>query len=159
MEKASGTLSCRRREDTMSFLTDARKALTTVVYYFTSIVMCDKEYPDRCKEMDEDLYAIRCGGLLYIRFLVMQRRYVLSSKAYKLHAGGYYELEDLESSICFGSVQKTQKDEQAESVGNKKYVIVGPDTHGYDFYSVGKIKVSADGRTYYVITAHPMKRG
>ena len=121
--------------------------------------MSDEQSADKCKELDEDLDAIKGGGLLYIRFLVMQKRYVLSSKAYGLHADGYYELEDLENSICCGSVQKTQKDERSESLGNKKYVIVGPDTHGYDFYSVGKIKTSADGRTYYIITAHPMKRG
>jgi len=114
---------------------------------------------NECKSFDENGTAPKAGGLLYIRVLVRQKRYVLSSKAYMLHSEGYFELEDLENSICCGSVAKTEKDERSESLGNKKYVIVGPDMHGYDFYSVGKIKRSGGGHTYYLITAHPMKRG
>ena len=114
---------------------------------------------DERKDVDEKVAARAAGGILYIRHLVTQKRYALSSKAYDLLADGYFELEDLENSICCGTVQKTQNDEQKNCVGNKKYVIVGPDTHGYEFYSVGKIKISADGHMYYVITAHLAKRG
>jgi hypothetical protein len=121
--------------------------------------MLGDEMSDECKEVDEFVAGTTAGGLPHIKFLVARKRYVLSSKAYGLLAEGYYELEDLENSICCGTVRKTQKDEREDCLGNKKYVIVGPDTHGYEFYSVGKIKIAADGHTYYVITAHLMKRG
>jgi len=121
--------------------------------------MPDDDCAEECKEVDGSLTGTRTGGLPHIKFLVARKRYVLSSKAYSLLADGYFELEDLENSICCGIVRKTQKDEQEDCVGNKKYVIVGPDTHGYEFYSVGKIKTAADGHTYYVITAHLTKRG
>jgi hypothetical protein len=112
---------------------------------------------DGCKEVDEPKPT--AGGLSHIKFLIARKRYVLSSKAYTLLAEGCYEFEDLENSICYGTIRKTEKDERKDCVGNKKYVIVGPDTHGYEFYSVGKIKIAADGHTYYVITAHLTKRG
>ena len=95
----------------MSVFIWPRKVLTASVQCFTSSLMCEEPYADECKELDENLDAIKVGGLLYIRMLVTQKRYALSSKAYRLHADGYYELEDLENSICCGSVQKTQKDE------------------------------------------------
>jgi hypothetical protein len=109
---------------------------------------------DECKQLDEYEGGIKAGGLAYVKYLVSKGRYALSPKAYGQHAEGYYELEDLENSICCGKVHKTEKDERKECLGNKKYVIVGPDTHGYEFYSVGKIKPSDDGHIYYIITAH-----
>lgn len=33
-------------------------------------------------------------------------------------------------------------------------MIIGYDTNGYGFYTVGKIMSSGDGRRYYLITAH-----
>lgn len=121
--------------------------------------MLGDEIDDTCKDVDTSAPETMAGGLRHIRYLVAHKLYALSSKALSLIAEGYFELEDLENSICCGIVTKIQKDEQNDCLGRKKYVIIGPDTHGYDFYSVGKIKLSADGHTYYVITAHSAKRG
>jgi len=72
----------------------------------------------------------------------------------ELQSEGYFELEDLEHSIIHGTVEKTESDEFQDSVGNKKYIIIGPDTCGYLFYSVGRIQNFDGSRMYVVITAH-----
>jgi len=96
----------------------------------------------------------KSGGIRHIRILVAGGRYELSEKVFGLLADGYFELEDIESSIRTGRVLKSQKDELAASVGCKKYVITGTDTCGYGFYTVGKIMKSSDGYYYFFITAH-----
>ena len=35
-----------------------------------------------------------------------------------------------------------------------KYVIVGRDTHGRPFYTVGKVVQGSEGQFYFYITAH-----
>src|ERR1700683_2305110 len=95
---------------------------------------------DWCKTMDKPPRRVRGGGIALIRYLVATERYRLSEKAYELHSQGYFELEDLEHSIQSGTVHKTEKDKLKNSVGNKKYIIVGRDTCGYLFYSCGKIQ-------------------
>jgi hypothetical protein len=96
----------------------------------------------------------RSGGFPLIRELVAKRRYLLTEKAYELLSQGYFELEDLEHSIENGTVIKTERDELKNSIGNKKYTIIGPDTCGYAFYTVGKIQKLGHARKYLVITAH-----
>jgi hypothetical protein len=90
----------------------------------------------------------RSGGFPLIRELVGSGRYKLTEKAYELHSQGCFELEDLENSILCGAVVKTECDELNDSVGNKKYTIIGPDIAGYDFYSVGKIQRLEGSRLY-----------
>ena len=104
--------------------------------------------------MDKPSRRVRSGGLALIKYLVATERYRLSEKALELLGLGYFELEDLEHSIQCGTVLKTEKDELKNSVGNKKYVIVGRDTFGYLFYSCGKIQKFEGGKEYFVITAH-----
>lgn len=79
---------------------------------------------------------------------------MLTEKAYELLSQGYFELEDLEHAVVHGTVIKTQSDELKNSIGNKKYTIIGPDTCGYPFYTVGKIQRLRRSRIYLVITAH-----
>lgn len=104
--------------------------------------------------MDDVPRNVQSGGFPLIRYLVANQRYVLSEKVLELLADGYFELEDLEHSICNGTVAKTECDEFTDSVGNKKYTVIGPDKCGYLFYSVGKIQSFDGSRTYVVITAH-----
>lgn len=104
--------------------------------------------------MDDVPRSVRSGGFALIRYLVAHQRYLFSEKAWELHSEGYFELEDFECSIVNGKVEKTELDEFQDSVGNKKYIILGPDTCGYLFYSVGKIQSFDGARVYVVITAH-----
>jgi len=78
----------------------------------------------------------------------------MDGKVYRSIEDGFFRLEDLESSICTGHVRKTERDELKQSIGNRKYVIIGLDMEGYDFYSVGKIMTAEGSKFYYVITAH-----
>jgi len=107
-----------------------------------------------CLIMDDIPRDVRSGGFPLIRYLVANQRYVLSEKVLALLADGYFELEDLEHSICNGSVAKTECDELADSIGNKKYTIIGSDESGCLFYSVGKLQSFDGSRIYVVITAH-----
>ena len=81
-------------------------------------------------------------------------QYLLTEKAYELLSQGNFELEDLEHSIVNGRVIKTEADELSDSIGNKKYIVIGPDISGYDFYTVGKLQKLEGSRIYLVITAH-----
>ena len=104
--------------------------------------------------MDMPPRSAQSGGYPLIRYLVAQRQYILTEKVLDLLGEGYFELEDLEHSIVNGHVEKTECDELEDSVGNKKYIIIGPDKCGYLFYSVGKIQSFDGSRLYIVITAH-----
>jgi len=110
---------------------------------------------EECKSVDEFDEGPRAGGLPHIRYLIVRQRYLLLEKAQQLYREGYFELEDFENSVCHGEVVKTERDEMRDCKGHKKYVIIGPDTHGYDFYSVGKIKSESGECVYVVLTAHP----
>ncbi len=96
----------------------------------------------------------RSGGFPLVRELVANGRYLLTEKVYDLLSQGCFELEDLEHSIVHGTVMKTERDELENSIGNKKYTIIGPDICGYPFYTVGKIQKLSGSRIYLVITAH-----
>ena len=104
--------------------------------------------------MDKCPRSAQSGGLPLIRYLVANECYLVREKVLVLLSDGHFELEDLECSIVKGVLEKTESDEFRDSVGNKKYVIVGPDRCGYPFYSVGKIQSLDGSRIYLVITAH-----
>jgi len=96
----------------------------------------------------------RRGGLSLIQNLVRQGRYDWSNKVDQLINAGWFDEEDLEECILTGVVQKTEKDLFKNSVGNKIYVVIGRDTHGNPFYTVGKILKANDGNFYFFITTH-----
>lgn len=117
--------------------------------------MFESSEPDGCLIMDGTTpRSVRSGGLPLIRYLVAEQKYLVSQKVLDLIGEGYFELEDLENSILKGDVEKTEHDEYENSVGNKKYVIIGPDTCGALFYTVGKIVRLSGSRIYLVLTAH-----
>jgi len=111
----------------------------------------DKEQVQSLYDLEE---AEKAGGLTLIRALVCRSQYRLSGKVELLIAEGYFDVEDIEACIQTGSVRKTERDELACCIGNKKYEIQGCDTQGHLFYTVGKIITSSDGKLYFVITAH-----
>jgi len=94
------------------------------------------------------------GGIDLIKILVSKKLYRYSSKVESFLEDGYYTTEDIELCIETGSVYKVERDEQKNSIGNKKYVIKGKDTCGNDFYTAGKIINCDGGRVYFLITAH-----
>ena len=89
-----------------------------------------------------------------IKYLVDRYEFDWSAKVNQYMEDGWYDVEDLRLCVMKGSIHKTERDERADSAGNKKYVIIGHDTKGYEFYTVGKIKRTAEGKTYFFITAH-----
>lgn len=48
----------------------------------------------------------------------------------------------------------TERDEFGQAVHRMKYVILGRDTHGRPFYTVGKVLRGPSGQFYFYITAH-----
>jgi hypothetical protein len=110
----------------------------------------DSEHPGKGVLLERP----RCGGLRLIRYLMRTDLYEMAPKVYRFIEDGAFTPEDIERAICTGHVQKMERDELGQAVGNKKYVIVGYDMQGYGFYTVGKIMASSEGKIYYVITAH-----
>lgn len=97
---------------------------------------------------------IRQGGLPLIRELVLSGAYHWSKKLQKQIEDGWFSRGDLLECVLTGTIHKTERDELKDSVGNKKYVIIGRDTHGNPFYTAGKIKRAGDGKYYFFITGH-----
>jgi hypothetical protein len=52
------------------------------------------------------------------------------------------------------SIYKAERDELGQAVHGMKYVILGRDTHGRPFYTVGKALRGPAGRIYFYLTAH-----
>jgi len=90
-----------------------------------------------------------------IKCLVVAGQYRFSGKVLELLTEGHYELEDLVHCILSATeIYKTERDERRESVHGMKYTILGCDTYGLAFYTVGKVVKASDGRYYFFITAH-----
>ena len=102
-----------------------------------------------CQPIDN---ARKAGGLPLIRALVADLNYELCSHAQDGVENNDFDPEDLEASINNGDIQKTEADELANSLGNKKYTIVGRSTCGRLLYSVGKIVCYPEGLTYRFIS-------
>ncbi len=96
--------------------------------------------------------ARRAGGLNLIRSLVAELEYELCSHAQDGVTENVFSYEDLEASVNCGRVLKIENDELQNSVGNKKYTIVGNAACGRPLYSVGKIVRYAEGLTYRFIS-------
>lgn len=82
---------------------------------------------EECLIVDATPRSVRSGGYRLIRYLIIRQQYLVSAKVLDLLSEGYFELDDLECSIVNGNVEKTELDELKDSVGNKKYIIIGPD--------------------------------
>lgn len=90
-----------------------------------------------------------------IRQLVAQRRYRYSLKVRELIEEGFFEEEDMVCCILSATrIHKRERDEQRQAVHGMKYVILGRDTRGQLFYTVGKPVQNPQGLLYFYITAH-----
>lgn len=90
-----------------------------------------------------------------IKRLVAAGQYRFSGKVLEHLTEGHYDLEDLVHCILSAiEISKTERDERRESVHGMKYTILGHDTCGLTFYTVGKVVKGSDGRYYFFITAH-----
>ena len=116
--------------------------------------MSDKR-AEECKTIDDDQEEAKSGGLAHIRALIEKTRFLLSRKSQDAHADGLFEIRDIAACISTGYVHKVERDQLKDCVGNKKYVIIGLDTNGYMFYTVGKIIRTDSGYAYLIITARP----
>ena len=92
--------------------------------------------------------------LEYIQRLICSGEYMLSEHTQEGLASGEYSRADIESSVLPGSIRRSAKDEEGQSVGGRKYVITGPSSAGMAFETVGKVIESGDGRKYFFITAY-----
>ena len=99
----------------------------------------------------------RTGGLQLIQNLIRRGHYDWSKKIDQMMNEGWFDETDLEECILTGVVYKTENDPFKNSVGDKIYVIIGQDTHGKPFYTVGKILRSDEGTLYFFITAHEVR--
>jgi hypothetical protein len=97
--------------------------------------------------------------LRIIKALVSEGRYQYSAKVQEFIENGFFELEDLERCILSSrNIQKVEADDLGVSVDGNKYTVVGLDTHGFSFYTCGKIiRVPDDDKLYFFITAHEQR--
>jgi hypothetical protein len=93
--------------------------------------------------------------LAAIKQLVARGRYRYSQKVRAFIAEGFFDEEDLVHCILSANrIHKRERDELRQARDGMKYVIVGRDTHGRPFYTVGKVLPGPQGRFYFYITAH-----
>jgi hypothetical protein len=90
-----------------------------------------------------------------IQQLVAQERYQYSRKVRDLIEDGFFDEEDLRHCILSATgIHKKERDELKQAVHGMKYVILGRDTYGQPFYTVGKVLQNPKGYFYFYITAH-----
>ncbi len=90
-----------------------------------------------------------------IKLLVEKGLYHYSEKVRKSIEEGFFDERDLETCILSATkIHKKEKDELGQAVHGMKYVILGRDTHGRPFYTVGKVVQGAEGKLYFYISAH-----
>lgn len=90
-----------------------------------------------------------------IQQLVARRRYRYSRKVRDFIEDGYFDEEDLVHCILSATtIHKRERDELGQAVHRMKYVILGRDTHGRPFYTVGKVLRGSTGQFYFYLTAH-----
>jgi hypothetical protein len=101
----------------------------------------------------------RAGGLPEIQRLVEEDyperpTIEFSGKVWRMIEEDDYTQEDLKECVRTGRVHKRERDRYREAVDGNVYTIIGRDTRGRLFYTVGKIMSDDEGRYYFFITAH-----
>ena len=93
--------------------------------------------------------------LAEIQQLVARRQYRYSEKVRDLIEEGFFDEEDCVHCILSATrIHKSEWDELGQAVHGMKYIILGRDTRGRPFYTVGKGIQGPRGRLYFYITAH-----
>jgi hypothetical protein len=101
----------------------------------------------------------RAGGLPEIQELVAadteeSPTVEYSRKVLDFIDAGDFDDDDLKECVRTGRVHKRERDAYKEAVDGNVYTVIGRDTRGRRFYTVGKIMKDKDGRYYFFITAH-----
>ena len=90
-----------------------------------------------------------------IKQLVAQRRYRYSGKVRNFIEDGFFDETDLEHCILSATrIHKSERDELGQAIHGMKHIILGRDTRGQLFYTVGKVMAGPHGHFYFYITAH-----
>jgi hypothetical protein len=90
-----------------------------------------------------------------IKVLVARGAYHYGEKVRERIEEGFFDEEDLVQCIYSATrIHKKEKDELGQAVHGMKYVILGKDTHGWPFYTVGKVIRGVEGKLYFFISAH-----
>ena len=84
-----------------------------------------------------------------------EERYRYSKKVRELIEEGFFDEQDIVHCILSATkIHKAERDELGQAVHGMKYVILGKDTYGQSFYTVGKVMQGPQGHFYFYITAH-----
>jgi hypothetical protein len=91
-----------------------------------------------------------------IRGLAARNELLLSDKALAFVQAGDLDLDDIRFALMTATrIYKKERDEKRAAVDGYKYTIIGKACSGLPIYTCGKIIEWLDGRTYFLITAHP----
>ena len=94
-------------------------------------------------------------ALAEIKRLVAEGKYRYSYNVRTFIEEGFFGEEDLVQCILSARrIFKRERDELKQAKHGMKYVILGRDTYGRPFYTVGKILSAPQDRVYFYITAH-----
>jgi hypothetical protein len=95
-------------------------------------------------------------NLSQIRGLAARNALLLSGKALTAVESGELDVDDIQFALVTAtSIQKRECDDGGEAVDGYKYTIIGKASGGLPIYTCGKIIEWLDGKTYFLITAHP----
>ena len=91
-----------------------------------------------------------------IRGLAARNELLLSGHALAAVESGELEVDDIQIALATATaIHKRERDEEGDAIDGYKYTIIGKGCGGLPIYTCGKIIEWIDGRTYFLITAHP----
>jgi hypothetical protein len=94
--------------------------------------------------------------LTEIRGFAARLELLPSGKTRALLESGELCLDDIQSALLTATrIYKKECDEEGDAVDGFKYTIIGRACGGLPIYTCGKIIEWIDGKTYFLITAHP----
>jgi hypothetical protein len=94
--------------------------------------------------------------LAEIRGFAVRNDLLLSGHALTAVEGGELDVDDIQFALMTATeISKRERDEFGGAVDGYKYTIVGKARGGLPIYTCGKIVEWLDGRTYFLISAHP----
>jgi hypothetical protein len=96
--------------------------------------------------------------LAEIRGFAARNDLLLSGHALASVELGELDVDDIQFALLTATaIYKRERDEKGDAVDGYKYTIIGRACGGLPIYTCGKIVEWLDGRTYFLITAHPHK--
>lgn len=94
--------------------------------------------------------------LTEIRGYAARNALELSGHALDSVLAGELSVDDIQCALLTATqIAKRERDKEGEAVDGYKYTIIGLARSGLPIYTCGKIVVWINGKTYFLITAHP----